>query len=228
MHSELERTELLLGREAQARLRESSVIVFGIGGVGGHVVEVMARSGIGTVTLVDADTVELSNINRQIIALHSTVGRPKVEVAEQRIRDINPDCNVKTFHQFYLPENADSIDLTEYDYVIDCIDTVSAKVELIRRCDERKLPIISSMGAGNRMNPAMLKVTDIYKTTIDPLAKAVRKECRKNGIKSLKVVCSDECPQTASQQTVIASNAFVPAAMGIMIASEVIKDLIKI
>ncbi|MBQ0085636.1 MAG: tRNA threonylcarbamoyladenosine dehydratase [Prevotella sp.] len=228
MHSELERTELLLGREAQARLRESSVIVFGIGGVGGHVVEVMARSGIGTVTLVDADTVELSNINRQIIALHSTVGRPKVEVAEQRIRDINPDCNVKTFQQFYLPENADSIDLTEYDYVIDCIDTVSAKVELIRRCDERKLPIISSMGAGNRMNPAMLKVTDIYKTTIDPLAKAVRKECRKNGIKSLKVVCSDECPQTASQQTVIASNAFVPAAMGIMIASEVIKDLIKI
>lgn len=228
MHSELERTELLLGREAQARLRESSVIVFGIGGVGGHVVEVMARSGIGTVTLVDADTVELSNINRQIIALHSTVGRPKVEVAEQRIRDINPDCNVKTFQQFYLPENANSIDLTEYDYVIDCIDTVSAKVELIRRCDERKLPIISSMGAGNRMNPAMLKVTDIYKTTIDPLAKAVRKECRKNGIKSLKVVCSDECPQTTSQQTVIASNAFVPAAMGIMIASEVIKDLIKI
>ncbi len=228
MHLELERTELLLGREAQARLHESSVIVFGIGGVGGHVVEVMARSGIGTVTLVDADTVELSNINRQIIALHSTVGRPKVEVAEQRIRDINPDCNVKTFQQFYLPENADSIDLTEYDYVIDCIDTVSAKVELIRRCDERKLPIISSMGAGNRMNPAMLKVTDIYKTTIDPLAKAVRKECRKNGIKSLKVVCSDECPQTAAQQTVIASNAFVPAAMGIMVASEVIKDLIKI
>lgn len=228
MHSELERTELLLGREAQKRLRESSVIVFGIGGVGGHVVEVMARSGIGTMALVDADAVELSNINRQIIALHSTVGRPKVEVAEQRIKDINPDCNVKMFQQFYLPENADSIDLTEYDYVVDCIDTVSAKVELIRRCDEAAVPIISSMGAGNRMNPSMLKVMDIYKTTIDPLAKAVRKECRKNGIKGLKVVCSDEYPQTTAQQTVIASNAFVPAAMGIMIASEVIKDLIKI
>lgn len=228
MHSELERTELLLGREAQKRLRESSVIVFGIGGVGGHVVEVMARSGIGTMALVDADAVELSNINRQIIALHSTVGRPKVEVAEQRIKDINPDCNVKMFQQFYLPENADSIDLTEYDYVVDCIDTVSAKVELIRRCDEAAVPIISSMGAGNRMNPSMLKVMDIYKTTIDPLAKAVRKECRKNGIKGLKVVCSDEYPQTTAQQTVIASNAFVPATMGIMIASEVIKDLIKI
>ena len=152
MHSELERTELLLGREAQKRLRESSVIVFGIGGVGGHVVEVMARSGIGTMALVDADAVELSNINRQIIALHSTVGRPKVEVAEQRIKDINPDCNVKMFQQFYLPENADSIDLTEYDYVVDCIDTVSAKVELIRRCDEAAVPIISSMGAGNRIN----------------------------------------------------------------------------
>lgn len=232
MHSELARTEQLLGTKGIEKLRHSHIIVFGIGGVGGHALEVLARSGIGAITLVDADTIELSNINRQLIALHSTVGRSKVEVSAERIKDINPDCQVVAIKQFYLPENADSIDLSQYDYVVDCIDTVAAKVELIRRCTSADKPIISSMGAGNKMNPTMLKVSDIYKTSVDPLAKVIRKKCKELKIKRLKVVYSTESPCPASNpynlpsgKSPVSSNAFVPAAMGIIIGSEVVKDI---
>ncbi len=229
MRSELERCEQLFGCEGIKKLHRSSVIIFGIGGVGGHALEVLARSGIGAITLVDADNVDITNINRQIIALHSTVGRPKVEVAAERIRDINPNCNITVIQQFYLPGNADSIDISQYDYVVDCIDTVAAKMELIRRCAAAGIPIISSMGAGNKMNPTMLKVADIYKTSVDPLAKVIRKKCKESGIKHLKVVYSEEASpllQKSTSETSVSSNAFVPATMGIIIASEVVKDLL--
>lgn len=230
MQSELERSEQLFGCEGIEKLHRSSVIIFGIGGVGGHALEVLARSGVGTITLVDADKVDITNINRQIIALHSTIGQPKVEVAAKRIRDINPDCNITAIQQFYLSENAGSIDISQYDYVVDCIDTVSAKMELIRRCTAAKTPIISSMGAGNKMNPTMLKVADIYKTSVDPLAKVIRKKCKESGIRHLKVVYSEETSPLLGKdlsEIPISSNAFVPAAMGIIIASEVVKDLLK-
>lgn len=227
MQSELERTEMLIGTEGIERLRRSHVIIFGIGGVGGYALEVIARSGVGAITIVDADSVEESNINRQIIALHSTIGKTKVEVARERIHDINPDCEVRALEMFYLPENADEIDLSCYDYVVDCIDTVAAKVELIRRCNELGKPIISSMGAGNKMDATALKVSDIYKTSMDPLAKAVRKKCKELGIRRLKVVFSDEKPIETNSEY-IASNAFVPAAMGVIVGSETVKELMGV
>lgn len=227
MQSELERTEMLIGTERIERLRRSHVIIFGIGGVGGYALEVIARSGVGAITIVDADSVEESNINRQIIALHSTIGKTKVEVARERIHDINPDCEVRALEMFYLPENADEIDLSCYDYVVDCIDTVAAKVELIRRCNELGKPIISSMGAGNKMDATALKVSDIYKTSMDPLAKAVRKKCKELGIRRLKVVFSDEKPIETNSEY-IASNAFVPAAMGVIVGSETVKELMGV
>lgn len=223
---ELSRTELLIGSEAIAKLRKSKVIIFGIGGVGGHAVEAIARSGIGDITIVDADIVEETNMNRQLVALHSTIGKEKVEVAAERIKDINPDCHVSAIRKFYLPENADEIDLRKYDYVIDCIDTVVAKMELVQRCSEANTPIICSMGAGNKMNPTDLVVSDIYKTSVDPLAKAIRKRCKEMGIKSLKVVYSRE-ENKKIVEGMVASNAFVPAAMGLILASEVIKDIIR-
>lgn len=224
---ELDRTELLLGKEAITKLQNSKVIIFGIGGVGGHAVEAIARSGVGKITIVDADVVEESNINRQLVALHSTIGKAKVDVIAERIKDINPKCQVTAIRKFYLPENADEINLAEYDYVVDCIDTVAAKAELIRRCSEAGIPIICSMGAGNKMNPTDLIVSDIYKTSIDPLAKAMRKRCKEMGIKRLKVVYSKEINDKVTGD-VIASNAFVPATMGLILASEVIKDIVKI
>lgn len=227
MQSELERTEMLIGTEGIERLRRSHVIIFGIGGVGGYALEVIARSGVGAITIVDADSVEESNINRQIIALHSTIGKTKVEVARERIHDINPDCEVRALEMFYLPENADEIDLSCYDYVVDCIDTVAAKVELIRRCNELGKPIISSMGAGNKMDATALKVSDIYKTSMDPLAKAVRKKCKELGIRRLKVVFSEEKPIETNSEY-IASNAFVPAAMGVIVGSETVKELMGV
>lgn len=227
MQSELERTEMLIGTERIERLRRSHVIIFGIGGVGGYALEVIARSGVGAITIVDADSVEESNINRQIIALHSTIGKTKVEVARDRIHDINPDCEVRALEMFYLPENADEIDLSCYDYVVDCIDTVAAKVELIRRCNELGKPIISSMGAGNKMDATALKVSDIYKTSMDPLAKAVRKKCKELGIRRLKVVFSEEKPIETNSEY-IASNAFVPAAMGVIVGSETVKELMGV
>ncbi|MDO4818761.1 MAG: tRNA threonylcarbamoyladenosine dehydratase [Prevotella sp.] len=225
MHSELIRSELLFGHSAIEKLSRSKVIIFGIGGVGGHALETIARSGVGSITIVDADRVEPSNINRQLLALHSTVGRNKTDVAVERVLDINPDCIVKGINMFYLPDNADSINISQYDYVIDCIDTIASKMELIRRSNSYGVRIISSMGAGNRVDATALHVTDIYKTSIDPLAKVVRRRCRELGIGRLKVVCSTETP-ILHDGDIIASNAFVPASMGIIIGSEVVKDLI--
>lgn len=219
-----------------ARLSGCHVAVFGVGGVGGYAVEVLARSGVGAITLIDNDCVSISNINRQIIALLSTVGRPKVEVARERILDINPECRVTTLQQFYLPENADEIDLTTFDYVVDCIDTVKAKLELIRRCRSLNVPIICSMGAANKMDATAFRVADIDKTSVDPLAKIIRKKLRKEGIHGVKVAYSEEEPLLPAEpteeaipegrHTIPASNAFVPAAAGLIIGGEVVKDLI--
>ena len=227
------RTELLLGAAAMERLRASHVLIFGVGGVGGYAVEALARSGVGALTLVDADTVTLSNLNRQIIALRSTVGQLKVDVAAQRIHDINPDCQVTTKPMFYLPENADQIPLQQYDYVIDCVDTVTAKLEIIRRCHAAGVRLISSMGAANKLDPTRFRVADISQTSIDPLARILRKKLRKEDIHHLKVVYSEEAPIVApaaitesSDRPTLASVAFVPPAAGLAIAAEVVKDLI--
>lgn len=223
IQDQFSRTRLLLGEEALERLHRARVIVFGVGGVGGYAVEVLARSGVGTLALVDNDRVSLTNLNRQLIALHSTLDRLKVDVFEERILDINPACKVEKFPMFYLPENADEIDLTRYDYVIDCIDTVKAKLELIRRCHRLGVPVISSMGAANKLDPTAFRVSDISKTSMDPLAKVLRKTLRKEGILHFKVVYSEEQPQ--QQAALLASCAFVPAAAGLIIGGEVVKDL---
>ncbi len=241
MQERFQRTQLLFGEEAMERLGHSRVAVFGIGGVGGHAVEVLARSGIGAIDIFDNDSVNVTNINRQIIALDSTVGRLKVDVAEERIRDINPDCIVGKHAVFYLPANAGEFDLTVYDYVLDCVDTVAAKIELARRCWEARVPLISCMGAANKMEATAFRVTDIYKTKMDPLAKAMRKKLREIGVKRLKVVCSEEQPvrplgkqhdceevgcQTAPRhRPTPASNAFVPAAAGLIMGGEVVRAL---
>lgn len=233
MEDQFSRTRLLLGNEAIEVLRKSHVAVFGIGGVGGYAVEVLARSGVGHIDLIDNDKVSVSNINRQIIALHSTIGQYKVDVAAQRILDINGSCVVKKYQMFYLPENANEIDLTQYDYVVDCIDTIAAKLELIRRCKRLGVAIISSMGAANKMNATTFRVADIEKTSMDPLAKIIRKKMRKEGISGLKVVYSEEVPlkpkepmTDESLRPTPASIAFVPAAAGIAIGGEVVKDLL--
>lgn len=243
MEHQFSRTEMLIGTDALNKLRHSKVIIFGVGGVGGYVCEALARSGVGEIHLVDNDIVSITNINRQILALLSTVGRDKVDVAEERIADINPQCVVRKYKMFYLPENADDIDLSQMDYVVDCIDTVKAKLELARRCHRLGVPFISSMGAANKMNPAAFRVLDIQKTQMDPLAKVIRKQLRREGILHIKVVCSEEKPikpadvegsigetqdkaKDNTHKQVPASNAFVPAAAGLVIASEVVKDLI--
>lgn len=240
--NQFSRTQLLLGREALERLAKAKVAVFGVGGVGGYAVEVLARSGVGTLALVDNDCVSLSNLNRQLIALHSTVGRLKVDVFAERIHDINPDCIVRKFPMFYLPENADEIALTDYDYVVDCIDTVKAKLELIRRCHRLDIPIISSMGAANKLDPTAFRVSDISKTSMDPLAKVLRKTLRREGILHFKVVYSEEEPRQPiiedeesrreaealagnGRRSLPASCAFVPAAAGLIIGGEVVKEL---
>ena len=192
------RTVALIGQEALGKLKNARVAVFGIGGVGGHLAEALARAGVGALDLVDSDTVALSNVNRQIIALHSTVGRPKVEVMAERIRDVNPDCVVRTYEYLYLPENADDFDLSAYDYVADAIDTVSAKLSLVVRARAVGTPIISAMGAGNKLDPTAFEVADISKTTVCPLAKVMRLELRKRGINHLKVVYSKEQPVASS------------------------------
>ena len=227
------RFELLVGKDCICQLNQKHVIVFGVGGVGGYVVEALVRSGIGHITIVDNDTVSLSNLNRQVIATQDTIGKKKVEVMKERILSIHPDCDVHTLEMFYLPENADDIDLTQYDYVVDAIDTITSKIELAMRCDQ-KVPLISSMGTGNKMNPAMLEVSDIYKTSVCPLAKVMRRELKKRGIQHLKVVYSKEeplKPQVSNEQTnkrvVPGSTSFVPSSAGLLIASEVIKDLLK-
>lgn len=230
----LQRTELMLGDEALAKLKDASVIVFGVGGVGGYCAEALVRCGIGKLTIVDNDDVDVTNINRQIIALTSTVGRPKTEVMAERLRDIAPDAEIVEKRMFFLPETADEFDFTSYDYVVDAVDTVKAKVELIRRCKEAGTPVISSMGAGNKMNPAGFRVSDISKTEMDPLAKVMRRKLKECGVRHVKVVWSDEKPFNTviegegaqKSRHAPGSVSFVPPAAGFLMASEVVKDLI--
>ncbi len=234
MKEEFSRTESVLGQEALERLSSSRVCVFGVGGVGSYVVEALARSGIGHIDVVDNDKVALSNINRQIIALHSTVGMDKVDVIRKRTEDINPDCVVTTHKCFYLPDNSDEFDFGEYDYVVDAIDTVTAKLDIIEKCISQKVPVISSMGTGNKLDPTKIEVTDISKTEMDPLAKVMRRELKKRGIYRLKVVYSKEKPILTDENAERIKNgmrpapgsvAFVPSVAGLVIASEVVKDL---
>ena len=231
MSEEFSRSALILGDDSIKKLSSSRVIIFGLGGVGGYVVEALARTGVGHLDLVDNDEVSLSNLNRQIYALHSTVGKDKVDVAADRVLDINPDCVVTKHKIFYLPETADQINLSDYDYIVDCIDTVSAKLELVMRAKEANVPIISSMGTGNKLDPSKLKIADISKTSVCPLARVMRQELRKRGIYHLKCVFSIEEPATVSIESgsrhVPGSVAFVPSVAGLMLSGEVIKDLIR-
>ena len=232
---QFQRTELLLGREAMEKIYAARVAVFGVGGVGGYAAEALARSGIGSLDLIDSDEVAESNLNRQIIALHSTIGRLKVEAAAERIKDINPSCKVRTYPVFYLPETASSFDFTKYDYIIDAIDTVAGKLGLIEAAKKAGTPIISAMGAGNKLDPSRFEVADIYSTSVCPLAKAVRHECRKRGIESFKVVYSREEPvklkaeplegDLKNGRTPPGSTAFCPPVCGLLIASEVLRDI---
>lgn len=226
MDDQLERLRRLVGDEKIERLRNSRVIVFGLGGVGGYVVEALARSGVGELAIVDSDRVCLSNLNRQIYALHSTMDELKVDVAEKRIHDINPDCTVVKYPVFYLPDTADSIDLSHYDYIVDCIDTITAKLELAVRATTKKLNIISCMGTGNKLDPSKLQLADISKTSVCPLARVMRLELRKRGIHHLKCVFSTEEPiKTGMSEP--GSTAFVPSVAGLLIASEVVRNLIS-
>ncbi|MGN1445466.1 MAG: ThiF family adenylyltransferase [Eubacteriales bacterium] len=240
MLNQFSRTELMFGREAMEKLAASRVAVFGIGGVGGYTVEALVRSGIGAVDLIDDDKVCLTNINRQIYATHKTVGRYKVDVAAERIAEINPDAVVRTYKTFYTPETADQFDFSQYDYIVDAIDTVTGKIALVMNATAAGTPIISSMGAGNKLDPTAFEVTDIYKTSVCPLARVMRNELKRRGIKRLKVVYSKEEPipsagdvaaecyteiQHTQRRQVPGSNAFVPSVVGLIIAGEVIKDL---
>ena len=227
------RTELLLGEVNMERLYRARVAVFGVGGVGGYTAEALARSGVGTIDLIDHDRVSESNINRQIIATYDTVGRLKVDVMKERIHGINPEARVNTHPCFFLPENACEFNFKDYDYVVDAVDTVTAKIQIIMQAKADKVPVISSMGAGNKLNPQDFEVSDIYKTSVCPLAKVMRKELKARGVKDLKVVYSKENPRTpmmimeaGRKRQVPGSVAFVPPAVGLIIASEVVKDLI--
>lgn len=242
--NEFSRTELLIGQAALEKLQNSRVAIFGVGGVGGYVCEALVRSGVGHFDLIDNDTVSLTNINRQIIALHSTIGKLKVDVMKERMLDINPDVDVLVHPCFYLPETADQFDFSNYDYVVDAIDTVTGKIEIIVQADAHQVPVISSMGAGNKLNPVMMEVSDIYKTSVCPLARVMRRELKKRHIKHCKVVYSKEKaiqPSQASLEKYVAdseenftkksipgSTAFVPSVAGLILASEVIKDLITL
>lgn len=250
MLNQFSRTELLFGKEAMDKLQNSRVAVFGIGGVGGYVCEALVRSGVYHFDLIDDDQVCLTNLNRQIIATRKTVGQYKVDVMRERILEINPDADVSVHKCFFLPENADEFPFEEYDYVVDAVDTVTAKIELVMKAQEKGVPIISSMGAGNKLDPSAFKVADIYKTRVDPLARVMRREMKKRGVKKLKVVYSEEdpkrpiedmavscrsnciCPPGAQhkcteRRDIPGSTAFVPSVAGLIIAGEVIKDLIK-
>ena len=227
------RTAALLGDDSMQRLQQARVAVFGVGGVGGYVVEALVRSGVGTVDVFDKDDVSVSNLNRQIIALRSTIGQDKVSVIAARMRDINPDVIIHEHKMFYLPENADEIDLTAYDFVVDAVDTVAAKIELAVRCEQLGVPLIAAMGAGNKLDPSKLLISDIYKTSVCPLARAMRTTLRKKGVKHLTVAYSTEEPirpaatigNEGRRKDVPASAAFVPSAMGLLIASHVVRKL---
>lgn len=229
------RTEMLLGRDAMERLSQAHVAVFGLGGVGGHVVEALARSGVGALTLVDGDTVSPSNLNRQLLATRSTIGRKKAEVMRERVLDIHPDCRVEIRSCFFLPENCGEFDFSSYSYVVDAIDMVTAKLLLIQKAQEHGVPVISSMGAGNKLDPSRFEVADIYDTSVCPLAKVMRRELKRRGITYLKVVYSKEPPcvplpcETETlpegKRSIPGSLAFVPSVAGLILASEVVKDL---
>ena len=246
MLTQFSRTELLLGKDAMEKLHDSRVAVFGIGGVGGYVCEALARSGVGAFDLIDDDKVCLTNLNRQIIATHKTIGKYKTEVMKERILDINPNADVQIHNCFFLPENADEFPYEDYDYMVDAVDTVTAKLELIMRAKEAGTPVISSMGAGNKLDGSMFRVADIYKTKVCPLAKVMRRELKKRGVKKLKVVYSEELPvrpirnvesdskaedgnlldeKKVRRKDTPGSVAFVPSVAGMIIAGEVVKDL---
>ena len=248
MLNQFSRTQLLLGQEGMEKLFQARVAVFGIGGVGGYTVEALARSGVGTLDLIDDDKICLTNLNRQIFTTHKTVGQYKVDIAQQRILEINPKAVVHTYKTFYAPQTAELFDFSQYDYVVDAIDTVTGKLELVEQAEKAGVPIISSMGAGNKMDPTAFEVADIYETSVCPLARVMRKELKKRGIKKLKVVYSKEPPMTpiddmaiscrtncicppgtarkcAQRRQVPGSNAFVPSVVGLIIAGEVVKDL---
>lgn len=224
MNDQFSRTVSILGEAALQRLSSCHVAIFGLGGVGGYAAEALVRSGIGRFDLIDHDKVDITNLNRQIIATHKTVGRDKAEVMRERMLDINPDAGIMIHPCFFLPENADDFDFKKYDYVVDAVDTVTAKMELALRSQAAGVPIISSMGTGNKLNPAMLEVEDLYKTSVCPLARVMRRELKKRGIEKLKVVYSREEPFRTYERTP-GSTAFVPPAAGLLIASEVVKDL---
>ncbi len=249
MLTQFSRTELLLGKEGMERLKNARVAVFGVGGVGGYVCEALVRSGVGSFDLIDDDKVCLTNLNRQIIATRSTVGKYKVDVMKERMLDINPDVQVETYKCFFLPENADDFPFAEYDYVVDAVDTVTAKIELVMKCQSMGVSIISSMGAGNKLDASAFQVADIYKTKMCPLAKVMRRELKKRGVKKLKVVYSEEkptrpiedmaiscrthciCPPGAAhkcteRRDIPGSVAFVPSVAGLIVAGEVVKDLV--
>ena len=235
MQDAFSRTRKLFGAEAMERLSACRVAIFGVGGVGGYALEALVRSGIGAVDLIDNDKFSLSNLNRQILATRETIGRDKVEVAAERVRQINPDCTVRTYQTFFLPETADAFDFSQYDYVIDAIDTVSGKIELVRKAVAAGVPIICSMGAGNKIDPTRFRVSDLSKTHNDPLAKVMRHKLKEAGIKKLKVVWSDEPPITpipeaepeeTGRREAPGSTAFVPSVAGLILAGEVVRDLI--
>ena len=225
MSNQFSRTELIIGKEGIEKLNKAKVAVFGIGGVGSYVVEGLARAGIGSFVLVDNDEVDLTNLNRQIIATHSTIGKDKVEVARDRILDINPNAKVEIHKQFFMPESNDLFDQS-VSYIVDCVDTVTAKIELVVRANRLNIPIISCMGTGNKLDPTKFEVTDIYKTSVCPLAKVMRKELKTRGIEKLKVVYSKEEP-IKNTEGVPGSISFVPSVAGLIIAGEVIKDILN-
>ncbi len=242
MNEQFERTGLLVGEEAINKLQNSRVAVFGIGGVGGYVCEALVRSGVGHFDLIDKDTVSASNLNRQIIASYDTVGESKTEVMRRRMLSINPEADIRVYNSFFLPENSSSFPFEEFDYTVDAVDTVTAKIELILCSQRAGVPVISSMGTGNKLDPSRLRVSDIYSTSVCPLARVMRRELRKRGVKALKVVWSDEEPtlpekrissvqddsaENTVRKDVPGSTAFVPGAAGLLIASAVIRDLIK-
>lgn len=237
MWEQFSRTELLLGEKAMEKLQNARVAVFGIGGVGGYVVEALARSGVGALDLIDHDTICSSNLNRQIIATTRTLGRLKVEVMRERILEINPECRVEIFPCFYLPENQDLFDFSKYSYVVDAVDTVAAKIQLVLQAREAGVPVISSMGAGNKLNPAAFEVADLYETSVCPLARVMRRELKARGVPALKVVYSKEKPmkpqtepageECGGRRSTPGSTAFVPSTAGLILASEVVKDLIQ-
>lgn len=232
MAEQFVRTQSLLGREAMERLRDARVAVFGIGGVGGYVCEALARTGVGAFDLVDSDRVALSNVNRQIIATHETLGKLKVQAMKERIGQINPEAEVKTYPCLFLPENQDSFPFDAYDYIVDAVDTVTAKVALVMVAQERGIPIISSMGAGNKLDASAFRVADIYQTKVCPLARVMRRELKRRGVQKLKVVYSEEAPlipceniEEKGRRSTPGSVAFVPSVAGLIAAGEVVRDL---